>query len=74
MGNVVLFPRKKELPTVVKEMLRKAARDYMEAMYIATEILDIRDISDSEYEELVEWIALAYGEALIEAADEILEP
>lgn len=71
MAKVLAFPVKKQLPSVVKEQLNQSAKEYIEALYTAAELFGIEDSSQSEYEEIVELVAVEYAEALIKAIDDL---
>ena len=71
MAKVLAFPVKKQLPLVVKERLNHSAKEYIEALYTASQLFGIEDSDQPEYEEIVELVAVEYAEALIKAIDEL---
>lgn len=72
MCKVLMFPTKK-LPKFAEERLKEIAKDYVEVLCAPSQVLDIKNKSNAEYEELVELVATTYAEGLIEAFDELEE-
>lgn len=71
MGEVVLFPRKEELPKVVKEKLDIAAKEYVEALYVALNLLCSGHPSRTEYEEVPILVTEQYAESVDKAIEEL---
>lgn len=71
MGEVVLFPRKEELPKVVKEKLDIAAKEYVEALYTALNLLCSERPTRSEYEEVTILVTEQYAESVDKAIEEL---
>lgn len=71
MGEVVLFPRKEELPKVVKEKLDIAAKEYVEALYVALSLLCSGHPSRTECEEVTILVTEQYAESVDKAIEEL---
>ena len=71
MGEVVLFPRKEELPKAIKEKLDLAAKDYVEALYAALHLLCSEYPTRTEYEEVTLLVTEQYTETVVKAIQEL---
>lgn len=71
MGEVILFPRKKELPKAIKEKLDLAAKEYVEASYAALNLLCSEYSTRTEYEEVTLLVTEQYAESVDKAIREL---
>lgn len=71
MGEVVLFPRKEELPKAIKEKLDLAAKEYVEALYAALHLLCSEYPTRTEYEEVTLLVTEQYAESVDKAIQEL---
>lgn len=70
MAIVYEFPKKK-LPAVVEERLHKCAEDYIEVLEFTMQAMGVSEMSESDYNEVVELVANAYAEGIIKAANKM---
>ena len=68
MATVYKFPNKK-LPDVVVERLHKCAKDYVEVLEFMIQLMGVSDMSEPEYDEIIDLVANAYAEGIIKAAN-----
>lgn len=70
MAKVYEFPMRK-LPDVVEERLHKCAADYIQVLEFAMQSMGVSEMSESDYNEVVELVANAYAEGIIKAASKM---
>ena len=73
MAKVLAFPVKKKLPKHIEERLHKVAREYIDALNTALELLSDGENGPIEYDELVNLVADTYVEGLVKAANQLDE-
>lgn len=71
MGEVALFPRKEELPKAIKEKMDLAAKEYVEALYAASNLLCSESPTRTEYEEVTLLATERYAESVDKAIQEL---
>ena len=70
MAKVYEFPMRK-LPDVVVERLHKCAEDYIEVLDFTMQMMGVSDMSNLDYDAVVELVANAYVEGIIKAANKL---
>lgn len=73
MAKVYMFPEKKKLPANMEKRVKEMAKEYMEVVYAIMVLLGVEDTDNSDYMEVMELIAEAFGEGVADAIDEFEE-
>ena len=73
MAKVYVFPEKKKLPVNLENRLKEIAKEYMEMVYAVAVFYGIKDSDDPSYMEVMDLVAVAFAEGIIEAVDEMDE-
>ena len=71
MAEVVLFPRKEELPKAIKEKLDLAAKEYVEALYTALTLMSGENPNRERLKEVTELVTDQYAESVDKAIQEL---
>ena len=71
MAKVVLFPQKEKLPGGLEKEVHRIAKEYIEALYAALELLAKDPKDRDEMERINGMVAMAYAEGLEKAIDEL---
>ena len=73
MAKVYMFPEQKKLPANLENRLKEIAKDYMEMVYAIAVFYGVEDSDSPAYMEVMDLVAVAFAEGIVEAIDEMDE-
>lgn len=74
MGEVLLFPIKKQLPKLVEDSLYEIAKAYIYTLVYALTELSDEASNQKELDEIKDLVNIAYVDGLIKAINDVEQP